>query len=595
MNIEKLVDTYMTDLPGYNIIGYFEIGIPVYKRNLLCIMINKKALPVVEEFVLRFFNLGLDRAQIVSILSLDNELVEEAWWNLIHKDLISRKNEEITEFGFKYLKECSIENYEKVMVKVGIDGLLGTVQKDSPLMYPKTMRDNGIHALNTLIEKPNVKNISLEQVRLVINKSGDEDIQDGILLDISDVQGTNTQYKKLGVLVYSDGFGNVRLNVYDGAHKKEKYEDAVMKLVEKGCILYKCNYGGYFDNPDIILEQLGDVTSNSILTPAVIRDKNNQLIKDAKKDLLISIPMIDMCKFPEHWIDDIKRKIDMKINVTLIFSGREFSNSTQKRQINKLLSLKKKSNTLRIVNLPFYLNKFVISDNLSGVVSEYIKTEVSLSNNNIFIFERGYELSCDDIRIIQNNERINRASNEINMLSKITMDKQMINKLLFEITQLINEFDEVLKQYNNVGCLGEEPIPDAQKLIDSPVANNEDAFKIFINSLNQSFVESFETIWKIKGLSSAKNKYFFNGFKELFPELQRVLHKVKLYRHSLHHLGLEERFKPTYYEFLDEDLNGSLPTFVEKGYLILQKIIIVSLSSELRRIIIEHKAGRTTK
>src|SRR5690554_4761787 len=129
MNIEKLVDTYMTDLPGYNIVGYFEIGIPIYKRNLLCIMINKKALPVVEEFVLRFFNLGMERDQIVNILSLDKELVEEAWWNLIHKDLISRKNEEITEFGYKYLKECSIENYEKVMVKVGIDGLLGTVQK----------------------------------------------------------------------------------------------------------------------------------------------------------------------------------------------------------------------------------------------------------------------------------------------------------------------------------------------------------------------------------------------------------------------------------------------------------------------------------
>ena len=101
MSIEKLVDLYATDLPGYELVGYIEVGVPVFIRTLHCLEISKKPLPVIEEFVLRLSNLGINKDEINDILGIDSSLVTEAWWNLVHKDLIDLKTNHVSETGQK--------------------------------------------------------------------------------------------------------------------------------------------------------------------------------------------------------------------------------------------------------------------------------------------------------------------------------------------------------------------------------------------------------------------------------------------------------------------------------------------------------------
>jgi hypothetical protein len=113
------------------------------------------------------------------------------------------------------------------------------------------------------------------------------------------------------------------------------------------------------------------------------------------------------------------------------------------------------------------------------------------------------------------------------------------------------------KLVNGVGWLEDESVPDAQKLVDGYLVKNEAQYKEVLNLMNKSLVENAENIWNRNGL----RKYFWEGFRGSYSGLQRTLHKIKLYRHSTHHLSLDEKHKPTFYDFIDEDLKGCMSFF----------------------------------
>lgn len=236
---------------------------------------------------------------------------------------------------------------------------------------------------------------------------------------------------------------------------------------------------------------------------------------------------------------------------------------------------------MNIYQRPQFLNKFFLVDGNKGVITDFIKTEINLPASKECIKEYGYLLNDNEVKYIYEKYIAEIESDNIELVS-ININKEWITTKSLEIVELVNQFHDILKDDNKIGCLGDGPIPDVQKFIDAPVAKSETAFKDFINTMNQSLVETFEQTWKKGGLNKPKSIYFYNEFKDKYPKLQRILHKIKLYRHSMHHLSLEERYKNTFFDFLREDLNGRLPYFVNNGYLILQYKIIDSLSKELR-------------
>ena len=78
-------------------------------------------------------------------------------------------------------------------------------------------------------------------------------------------------------------------------------------------------------------------------------------------------------------------------------------------------------------------------------------------------------------------------------------------------------------------------------------------------------------------------KYFWGDFKNLCPNVQRVLHKIRMYRNFANHLEIDSNYKSIFYEYLDEDLLGRLPQFVKDGYLYLQIKILEDLEKEINK------------
>lgn len=580
MFLEKHVKNNSSEFPGFKLVGYCEIGIPMFRRKLYCSMVSKKRLAVVDEFVLRYSTLNLSFDDISSVMGLPRELIEQSWYNLLSKELIDRSNV-LTKKGREYLETYKLDNYEILEVNVAINGLNGNIEVDnSNMMSSRSLRELGLKSVMPLIDIPNIENIDLRKLKQTIRKlrklNNDEDEME--LMGLHNVIAKATNYKRLFLLIFADFSGdkNFRYMVFDGWQRMENYEDCILELDNSGSSVIKINMSSYFeDNKSHLLsELLPNLDESQEMNIGVLSEEWEKLLSEARTNVCISLPLVDMAEISDYFIETLAKCSSRGVNVEVFITGREFTNGYQKRQCEKLLNI----NKITVSNYPCFDSKILMIDDTTAVVSDFRKTELNLVHSKACFAEYGYKIHSEDaISLIK--KRINGLRRVQTNISKDINEKWYREKML-SIISLYYQFDDTIKQKNNIGWLEEDAIPDVQKLVSYGLVKNEEMYKDFFNLINKSLVENVENYWTRNNLKG----YFWNGFKNEYPDLQKILHKIKLYRHSTHHLALDDKNKPTYYKFLDEDLGGSMPMFVRGGYQRIQLKIIESLESELKRL-----------
>ena len=125
---------------------------------------------------------------------------------------------------------------------------------------------------------------------------------------------------------------------------------------------------------------------------------------------------------------------------------------------------------------------------------------------------------------------------------------------------------------------GSASVPEADHFMQMKVALSADDFERFINVCNRCLVEGIENY----GKSIGKAKYFWNEVKDEYPELQRALLRVKMYRHERFHLQLTESASTELVSFLKEDLGGKSPATIQDGYFILQQCVLDALLTAIQ-------------
>lgn len=580
MFIEKLVKNNFAEFPGFDLVGYCEFSIPMFKRELHCSMVSKKRLPVVDEFVLRYSTLDIPLNEISKIMGLTYELIEQAWFNLLSYELIDRLND-LTEKGKEYLNLFRMDNFEILEANVAINGLTGDIELDnSNMISGKALREAGLKSVKPLIETPNISNIDMRKLKQAImkikrNRDGNDENK---LVGLNHVVDKATNYKRLFLLVFADQEKNNRFMVFDGWQRMMKYEDCLLNLESIGSQIIKVNMGNFFSGgykPRLLDTMTSISKEQTMMNISQISEEWDLAIKNAKKNILVSLPLVDLSDPTDNLINELEMNADKGLKIEIYVTGREFTNSYQKRQYERLLN---KAN-IKVVNYPYYDSRILLVDNTVAIISDYKKTELNLPISKESYAEFGYKI--DDINRVLGVTKWTENYNVERMAIPIGVSKEWVNKKLLNIVNLYYQFDEKLKKINNVGWLQDEALPDTQKLLDSVLVTNEAQYKEVLNTMNKSLVESVESVWSKNGLKN----FFWDKFKNEFPELQKVLHKIRLYRHSVHHLSLEERFKVTYYRFLDEDLEGAMPMFVKNGYQRVQIKLIESLETELIKLI----------
>lgn len=578
MIIEKLIKNVYAEFPGFDLVGYSEISIPVFRRKLLCSLVEKKGLAAVDEFVLRYMELEIPIEKCAEIMGLPLELVEQSWFNLLSLELINRESE-LTEIGKKYLVHFNLESYEDLEIVVSINGLTGDIELDNAnLVTSKTLRETGLKAVKPLIETPNFHNIDMRKLRAAFNnlkkmiKKEDKE-----LVALNHVTDDAMKYKRLVVFVFADTDKNTRFMVYEGWQRMYKLESCLIDLENQGSRILKINMGSYYQGhrPKISNELTQSMSDFPVLNLGMIDEEWNKLLKEAKSHVIISLPLIDLCDPSESLINNLLECIKRGVTVEVFVTGREFTNGYQRKQYESILRNKK----IPVFNYPYYDSKVLIVDEEISILSDFKKTELELHSTKEAIAEFGYLLKEEEL-LAKILSRIEQYRKTIKPKYVGNTDSDWFRNKMVKIIELYYQFDDKLKIINNIGWLEDESIPDIQKLLNVGLVSNEMQFKDLLNTMNKSLVEFVEAVWKRNNQKS----FFWDGFKNEFPDLQKVMHKIKLYRNYTHHIVLEDKYKPTFYKFIDEDLGGSMPMFVENGY----KIIQVKLIEEMEQALIKY-------
>lgn len=152
------------------------------------------------------------------------------------------------------------------------------------------------------------------------------------------------------------------------------------------------------------------------------------------------------------------------------------------------------------------------------------------------------------------------------------------------IVQDMRQLELAISQSSGMPKLfGEHSFPEADKLLDIPVADTESNFIAFTNIINRCFVESVENYGKEIG----KPQYFWAEICSTYPALFEVLHRAKVYRHSQDHVKLTPLVQQHYVAFRAEDTAGIVDP-KEQLYTIQQKLLDrlwVAIQVETNRII----------
>jgi hypothetical protein len=129
-------------------------------------------------------------------------------------------------------------------------------------------------------------------------------------------------------------------------------------------------------------------------------------------------------------------------------------------------------------------------------------------------------------------------------------------------------------------------VPEADRLIDAPVAADEHSCAAFFVAANRSLVESIEAFFKEKGQGNSLNLVL----PELLPRLAVALQRIKIYRHECGHIQLTDpKVVAMRDDFLREDLGGKTRSSTPDYNFRLQQ---ASLDSLLSAVQVELLANR---
>jgi hypothetical protein len=584
MRIREAVEKNNNALPGYKLVGYGEIAVPVFHRRLQVLVLCKKSIPVVEQFLLNFYNEGVDIDNIREILGITQELIEEAWAGLIQRDFINNFTKEVTDLGKDYLNEYKVEKLEKKEIQISIDGLTGRISKSNKqFMLSRTVKEKGIKVLKSEFRQIELEEIDFKSIKKIYKQyeSKDSENYSGELLDIIKMYGSTTRYRRVDILVFQNNNKDLRILAYDDYDKIEEYEEKLINIENDGDSILDYNMDDYFNDRKI--RKINAIIKNysSDECVRICMDKINTEWKkylNNNEEIIIVTPLVNRCKIDTSFIDHIDKLVKEKTNIKLIVAGKEFSNDYQK---SSCLILEKQTqySNFTFQHVPCYINKMILDiKNSSALVSVYEQNNIASNGSKKGIIEAVYELKGIAFNDLYNKLEYMIKTYKLPTKQNLYIDTKQLKSKISEISVLVKDSDGYMYNHDGIGWFEDTGIPELERLLEIPLAKNNESFRTFIDSLNKSLVEALEHNAKIKG----KKKYFWNEFKDQYPSLFDVLNKIKTYRNKSNHLKLDDMNKLKYFQYLQDDLNGFLPEFAKDGYIIIQENIITELEQGIR-------------
>ncbi len=231
------------DRPGFKLIDFEEVGLPVYRLNTTLVTLEPKIYPPIEEFALKCIDAGLTTASnVAGLLGIDLRVIEENLSNLVRDDDIFVASDgklSLTKKSQQALKGEEIIKPRDQTVPIFFDGLTRRPCKHgtASLVLPKDLRDRGIREIRAFpARKPEPDEIDIRDIEdslKTIRQTSKKVIK---ILRIKEIGRKESRYLPAVALMYKSKTGSdIRVGFAIDGRLSEEHEGAFLSAggVEK--------------------------------------------------------------------------------------------------------------------------------------------------------------------------------------------------------------------------------------------------------------------------------------------------------------------------------------------------------------------------
>lgn len=234
-------------IPGYDLLGSYEAGIPIYKVRLRVRARKKQTISALAEFTLKLINLGIDsEPEISKALGMENSFIENTLEQLSAIQLIKAQVNStrhipfmqfaLTAKGKEALNKTLMSTFDALLT-IQVDGLIGkysAINKDNLFWDGMDLRKNGTFMLHgSTKSRPTVEYLNADINNLItLFRSQQDDLGNSEqLVEVLEVLNPKLMYKLVKVLVFrNQQEGQIKFRVFEGYEPVPEYDE---KLAER--------------------------------------------------------------------------------------------------------------------------------------------------------------------------------------------------------------------------------------------------------------------------------------------------------------------------------------------------------------------------
>jgi len=173
---KRLLDRLSTSRPGYRLIDVIDSAIPVFSVRADVLLIERRPIGPIDEFVLKSIDQGLNTpAEIHSLLGLEKALVLETLVELQRNDYVTQRGEHreliLTERGNVLLDEKLREAPTREQAWIGFDRLAWkvTAEAQQTLMRPAELEASGRSEIPPRLKRRvTIKDLDIDEIGRVV-------------------------------------------------------------------------------------------------------------------------------------------------------------------------------------------------------------------------------------------------------------------------------------------------------------------------------------------------------------------------------------------------------------------------------------------
>jgi hypothetical protein len=225
--------------PGFDLVSYMDVGLPTYRLNVQAILLERKSIPPVAEFVLKGVNAGLNTIDdIAGLLGLDVPAVQSVLVDLSRTDCVllqaplggSRQHLTLSVKGKKVLQAAEMVAPRERGLPLWFDGLLRrpVSPRNVAILSARELKNANVKAIRPFpATPPTLMDLRLADVQRLMREMGGMRETQRDLLAVKAITQRDLLYLPAVMLVYRSNNGaEVQVGfAIDGRLSKE-HEDA---------------------------------------------------------------------------------------------------------------------------------------------------------------------------------------------------------------------------------------------------------------------------------------------------------------------------------------------------------------------------------